>query len=63
MVCSAVNEERDVSKAAAAAAAVAVALSTASPAVAISARLEGTDTARLIEERKGPLVFGAPARR
>jgi hypothetical protein len=50
VVCSAVNDERDVSKAAAAAAAVAVALSTASPAVAISARLEGTDTARLIEE-------------
>ena len=50
MVCSAVNDERDFSKAAAVAAAAAVALSTASPALAISARLEGTETARLIEE-------------
>ena len=65
MVCSAVNDERDVSKAAAAAAAVAVALSTASPAVAISALLEGTDTARLIEEaqvsKKKPAAASAKA--
>ena len=65
MVCSAVNDERDASKAAAVAAAAAVALSTASPALAISARLEGTETARLIEEaqvsKKKPAAAPAKA--
>ena len=65
MVCSAVNDERDASKAAAVTAAAAVALSTASPALAISARLEGTETARLIEEaqvsKKKPAAAPAKA--